>query len=43
MAASVPAAKLKKMYAREHPMKGLDTASFGRLTEGVAEARHPKK
>jgi len=39
----VPAVKLKPMYAREHPLKGLDTASFGRLTEGVSQPKHPKK
>ncbi|PIV99630.1 MAG: hypothetical protein COW41_07480, partial [Deltaproteobacteria bacterium CG17_big_fil_post_rev_8_21_14_2_50_51_6] len=39
----VRAKKLKPMYARSHPLAGLDTASFGRPTEGVANPRHPKK
>ncbi len=39
----VAAAKLKGMYARNHPLKGLDTASFGRATEGVADPRNPEK
>jgi hypothetical protein len=39
----VRAKKLKTMYAKNHPLKGLDTASFGRPTEGVTDHRHPKK
>jgi len=39
----VRAKKLKAMYANNHPLKGLDTASFGRPTEGVTDSRHPKK
>jgi hypothetical protein len=39
----VRAKKLKTMYANNHPLKGLDTASFGRPTEGVTDPRHPKK
>jgi hypothetical protein len=39
----VRAKKLKTMYANNHPLKGLDTASFGRPTEGAADPRHPKK
>jgi len=31
------------MYEKHHPLKGLDTASFGRPTEGVKDPRHPKK
>jgi uncharacterized Fe-S center protein len=39
----VRARKLKPMYAKNHPLSGLDTASFGRITEGVTHPRHPKK
>ncbi len=39
----VRAKKLKTMYANSHPLKGLDTASFGRPTEGATDPRHPKK
>jgi uncharacterized Fe-S center protein len=39
----VRAKKLKLMYARNHPLANLDTASFGRATEGVTHPRHPKK
>jgi uncharacterized protein len=39
----VPAKKLKEMYAKNHPLAKLDTASFGRITEGVTEPKHPKK
>ncbi|RJR22607.1 MAG: DUF362 domain-containing protein [Desulfobacteraceae bacterium] len=39
----VRARKLKPMYARSHPLAGIDTASFGRPTEGVTTPRHPKK
>jgi uncharacterized Fe-S center protein len=41
--AGVRATKLKTMYANNHPLKGLDTASFGRPTEGATDPRHPKK
>jgi uncharacterized Fe-S center protein len=39
----IPARRLKPMYAENHPLAGLDTASFGRPTEGVENPRHPKK
>jgi uncharacterized Fe-S center protein len=39
----VRARKLKGMYAKNHPLKGLDTGSFGRPTEGVTDPRYPKK
>lgn len=39
----VRAKKLKTMYERRHPLEGLDTASFGRPTEGTTDPRHPKK
>ena len=39
----VAATKLKLMYARQHPLKGVDSASFGRPTEGVEDPRYPKK
>ena len=39
----VAARKLKGMYAKNHPLKGLDTASFGRQTELMKDPRHPKK
>lgn len=39
----VSAKKLKAMYAKNHPLSGLDTASFGRTTEGVKTPKHPKK
>ena len=39
----VAATKLKLMYARQHPLKGVDAASFGRPTEGVDNPRYPKK
>ncbi|MDZ7698808.1 MAG: DUF362 domain-containing protein [Deltaproteobacteria bacterium] len=39
----VRADKLKPMYAKNHPLKGLDTASFGRNTEGVDNPRYPRK
>ncbi len=39
----VRARKLKPMYARNHPLSGLDTASFGRTTEGMENPIHPKK
>lgn len=39
----VAASKLKGMYARQHPLGGLDTASFGRETEAMEKPIHPKK
>ena len=39
----VRAKKLKGMYARSHPLAGLDCASFGRPTEGVDRPSFPKK
>jgi len=39
----IRARKLKPMYERNHPLSGLDTASFGKSTEGVENPRHPKK
>ena len=39
----VCARKLRTMYAKNHPLKGLDSVSFGRPTEGVSDPRHPKK
>ena len=39
----IRARKLKAMYAENHPLAGLDTASFGKPTEGVENPRHPKK
>jgi uncharacterized Fe-S center protein len=39
----VRAKKLKLMYLRNHPLANLDTASFGRVTEGVNHPKHPKK
>jgi len=39
----IPARKLKPMYAENHPLAGLDTASFGKPSEGVENPRHPKK
>jgi uncharacterized Fe-S center protein len=39
----VRAKKLKTMYARNHPLSQLDTASFGRITEGVNNPKHPKR
>ena len=39
----VRAKKLKTMYERNHPLSGIDTASFGRPTEGVTNPKHPKK
>ena len=35
--------KLKRMYEKNHPLTGLDTASFGRTTETMTDPRHPKK
>ena len=39
----VRAKKLKVMYKKNHPLSNLDTASFGRPTEGVADPKHPRK
>jgi uncharacterized Fe-S center protein len=39
----VRAKRLKPMYEKNHPLAGLDTMSFGRPTEGVAQPRYPKK
>ncbi len=39
----IRADKLKPMYAENHPLSGVDTASFGRPTEGVENPRYPKK
>jgi uncharacterized Fe-S center protein len=39
----VRAKKLKLMYLKNHPLSKLDTASFGRATEGVTNPRNPKK
>ena len=39
----VTAKKLKAMYTRNHPLSNLDTASFGRPTEGVTNPTHPRK
>jgi uncharacterized Fe-S center protein len=39
----VRAKKLKAMYSKNHPLSGLDTASFGRDTEGVEAPKHPGK
>jgi uncharacterized Fe-S center protein len=39
----VRAKKLKPMYEKNHPLSNLDTASFGRPTEGVTHPKHPKK
>jgi uncharacterized Fe-S center protein len=39
----VTAKKLKAMYARNHPLSNLDTASFGGPTEGVINPKSPKK
>jgi len=39
----VTAKKLKAMYDRNHPLSNLDTASFGRPTEGVINPKSPKK
>ena len=39
----VRAKKLKTMYERNHPLSGIDTASFGRPTEGVTNPKHPNK
>ena len=39
----VRAKRLKPMYEKNHPLTGLDTASFGKPTEGVTNPRYPKK
>jgi hypothetical protein len=38
----VRAKRLKPMYEENHPLRNLDTASFGKPTEGVAHPRYPK-
>ena len=35
--------KLRPMYRRQHPLQGVDTSSFGRVTPGVEDPIHPKK
>lgn len=37
------AKKLKGMYAKNHPLKNIDTASFGKTTEKMVNPRHPRK
>ena len=39
----VRAKRLKPMYEKNHPLTGLDTASFGKPTEGVTHPRYRKK
>jgi uncharacterized Fe-S center protein len=39
----VSAKKLKPIYTKNHPLTNLDTASFGRPTEGATNLKHPKK
>ncbi len=39
----IPARKLKGMYTKNHPLRGLDTASFGRQTEQMKDPRCPRK
>jgi hypothetical protein len=39
----VRAKRLKPIYEKNHPLSGLDPASFGKPTEGVANPRYPKK
>lgn len=39
----VRAKKLRTMYKRSHPLSHLDTASFGRTTEGMNNPKHPDK
>jgi hypothetical protein len=39
----VRAKKLKPMYEKNHPLSGVDTVSFGKTTEGVANPKYPKK
>jgi uncharacterized Fe-S center protein len=39
----IRAKKLKGMYAKNHPLKGIDTASFGRPSENVKNPRSPQK
>ena len=39
----VRAKQLKTMYKKTHPLAGIDTASFGRSTEGAINPKHPKK
>ncbi len=39
----VRARNLKPMYKTNHPLAGLDTASFGRATEGAIDPKYPQK
>jgi len=39
----IRAKKLKAIYAKNHPLKKLDAASFGRTTEAMVNPIHPKK
>ncbi len=39
----IRAKKLMGMYRKHHPLSEIDTASFGRPTEGVDHPKHPKK
>jgi uncharacterized Fe-S center protein len=39
----VSAKKLKTMYMKNHPLKNVDTPSFGRATEGMINPKNPKK
>ena len=39
----VTADKLKQMYKRQHPLKGIDAKSFGRPTEIMKNPRYPSK
>ncbi len=39
----VRAKRLKPMYEKDHPLKGLDTAPFGKPTEGVKDPKYPRK
>ena len=38
----IRARKLKGMYAKNHPLQGLDTVSFGRQTEQMKDPHCPK-
>lgn len=40
---NVPARYLKRVYAKNHPLKGVDCASFGRPSEGVDNPQSPRK
>jgi len=39
----IRAKKLKAMYRKNHPLKGIDDASFGRPTEAMKDPRIPQK